>query len=116
MAAVLITLAQAKAQLRITTPDGDAGDGWLEQQMAYAEAHILSLINAHPSNRAVTATWVDPATVPAEVQQAILAQLGELDRFRGDDARSDTAPREADDDAQRFIVTLIRRWSTPVIG
>ena len=43
MAAVLITLAQAKCDLYITTPDGDPGDADIQLKLDQAEGIIRGL-------------------------------------------------------------------------
>lgn len=116
MPARLITLDQAKWQLSLTTPDGDPTDAFLQLLMESAEAHVLSVINANPVNRDVVATWVDPNTVPPEVRACILGQLAELDRYRGDDEQNVGPTRAPDGDLSPYLMALIRRWVTPVVG
>ena len=53
MAAVLVTLTQAKAHLRITMPDGDPGDVDLQFKLDQAEAVILNYLKGANLHRAV---------------------------------------------------------------
>lgn len=80
MAAVLVTLVQAKAHLRITLPALDPGDTDIQLKLDQAEALILEYLDT-----AADAAWVSPATAPATVTAAILLALGDLHEHRGDD-------------------------------
>lgn len=80
MAAVLVTLVQAKNHLRITLPPGDPGDVDLQLKLDQAEAIILEYLDT-----AADAAWVSPATAPPTVTAAILLTLGDLFEHRGDD-------------------------------
>lgn len=84
MAAVLVTLTQAKAHLRITTPALDAGDADIQIKLDQAEAAILDRCRTTPHWAPIVAAWTD-ATVPRSVQAAILILLGNLYENRGDD-------------------------------
>lgn len=84
MAAVLVTLVQAKAHLRITLPPGDPGDVDLQLKLDQAEALILNYLST-----GADAAWVSPATVPGPVSAAILLLLTHLFENRGDDQKAD---------------------------
>ena len=115
MAALLVTLTEAKAHLRITTPDGDPGDADVQAKLDAAEATILDYCNTAAYWRGITATWT-PETVPRYVHAAILLQLGELDRFRGDDLEGAGPPRETGEDVSPAVRSLLRRTHDAVLG
>lgn len=89
---MMVTLATAKLHLHET---GDERNTEILSKLAQAEAMVLAYL-ARPSDATWTATLASwgtavgsPPTLvlpPAQVQGAILVQLSELDRFRGDDA------------------------------
>lgn len=88
---MMVTLATAKLHLGETD---DQRNAEILARLAQAEAMVLAYL-ARPLDAEWTAemaTWgtavgSPPALVlaPAQVQAAILVQLAELDRFRGDD-------------------------------
>jgi hypothetical protein len=84
MAAVLVTLAQAKAHLRITTPALDPGDVDIQLKLDQAEAIILDYLQDNPAASAWTA-----ATVPGPVTAVILLMLARLYEHRGDADKED---------------------------
>src|SRR4029077_3116705 len=88
MAAVLVSLLQAKAQLRITTAALDPGDTEIQLKLDQAEAGILDRCNSTAWWRAITPTWT-ALTVPLTVQAAILLLLTHLYEHRGDDMKPD---------------------------
>jgi len=104
--AKLVTLTQAKAQLGITLPEGDPGDVELQDTLNEAEAIILDKVKGA---RGEAATWVDPASAPGPVTQAIKLQLTYLYQFRGDD----------DTEAENFekrIQLLLSHYITPAVA
>jgi hypothetical protein len=108
----LITLQQAKWQLRIVTAEGSPADpieAEIAAAMATAEAIILDYLKTPDP------LWVDEDTTPAVVQAAILFQLGELWRFRGDDVQGQLPAREPGDLAP-FIVSLLKRYRDPALA
>jgi hypothetical protein len=110
----LITAAGAKLHLR--RPDLADTDPDLVQKMAAAEAVILTYINRSEAGRTASAGWESSSTVPADVQHAILLELSELYRFRGDDS-ADAAPAiDPGSELSPAITALLRRWSDPVLG
>ena len=76
MAAVLVSLIQAKAHLRITVTTDDAD---IQLKLDQAEATILEYLDT-----SVDAAWVSPATAPGPVTAAILLWLTRLYEGRGD--------------------------------
>lgn len=75
MAALLVTLAQAKTHLRIT---GATDDTDIQLKLDQAEAIILDYLK-----RPVPETW-DDTTVPGPVTAAILLMTARLFEHRGD--------------------------------
>ena len=103
--AALVTLAQAKAHLNITLPDGDPGDTELQDLLDTAESVILTYLTDAPDR----ATWVDPTTTPGPVVAAIKLMLGQLYIHRGDD--------EADGEAfWRRIDLLLAQIHPPAVA
>jgi len=78
MAAVLVTLAEAKDHLRITLPPGDPGDADLQAKLDEAEAIIRDYVDDDDP------AWT-PATVPPPIRAAIKLQLAGLVEDPGDD-------------------------------
>lgn len=108
----LVTLQEAKIHLRVTD-DAQNEDVYLK--LTAAEATILNYINTTATWRTASALWT-AATVPAFVHAAILLQLGELHRFRGDDLQGQGPPRDAGQDFQPVITNLLRRTRDPVVA
>jgi Phage gp6-like head-tail connector protein len=111
----LVTLTEGKSHLKITDPDGSAVDADVQFKLDAAEAAILDYIGSTAFWEAVIVEW-DASTVPVHVKQAILLQLGEYWRGRGDDLES--PPRDASLEAKDFspaIVGLLRRTRDPVV-
>jgi hypothetical protein len=106
MAAVLVTLTQAKAHLHITMPDGDPGDADLQFKLDQAEAIILDYLKG--ANGAAIG-WVDPTTVPLPVTAAILLMLARLFEQRGDDEEKDATLWQAVD-------RLLTRFRDPALA
>lgn len=98
-----VTLQQAKDHLLITTPPGDPGDVFLQQQLDMAEVIILDYLKCPAP---------DPSLV---INAAILLQLGELWRFRGDDVK-DQGPNYTDGYLSPVITNLLRRLRDPAIA
>jgi hypothetical protein len=110
-APIFLTLAQAKDHLRLTTPDGDPSEADLTLKLVAAEQVILTYLSTSAYWAPIVAAW-DAATLPADVQAAMLLELGELYRFRGDE--KDTPAR--DPDLAPAIVGLLRRWRDPAVA
>lgn len=108
----LITIDQAKAHLRIDTASGspvDAADADLLLKMAAAEDIVLDYLKVPASSPPL---W-DETTVPPLVQAAVLMQLGELYRFRGDDVE---APAHTPGDLSPVITNILRRYRDPALA
>ena len=107
----LITLNQARLHLKLDVSDAD-----LSLKLEQAEAIVLNYIERSDDDgwTAEIAAWTDE-TVPRPVQAAILLQLGELFRFRGDDAAQDVPKREHGFLAPG-IVALLHRYRDPVVA
>lgn len=102
----LITIDQAKHHLRLTFEVGSPPDELeadVREKMAAAEDIILRYVNVNVPDGS-PAGW-DEGTVPAAVRAAILLQLSELYRFRGDDA---AGPQRATGDLAPAIANLLR--------
>lgn len=111
----IVTPEQAVAHLRIpialglTPPDPAEAD--LRLKLAAAEAIILDYLKPK--------TGVDVPTYQGDplVQAAILIELGELYRFRGDDPEN----QGSDQDPERgelspMITNILRRYRDPAIA
>ena len=84
MAAVLVSLQEAKDHLRITTAALDPGDTDIQAKLDQAEAIIIRYLKSQADP-----LWVSPATAPANVRAAILILLTALREHRGDDQTLD---------------------------
>ena len=104
MAAILVTLTQAKEHLRVTTAALDPGDTDIQAKLDQAEGIIREYLDT-----AVDAAWVSPATAPATVTAAILLALGDLREHRGDDNTLSAATWEA-------ITRLLAQRHVPAIA
>ena len=114
----LITIAQAKAHLRIDTDSlipFESADADLMLKMAQAEHLILDYLKLVSTSPPL---WTDETDVPPLVQAAILFQLGELYRFRGDDAGavSDSARRDAAGSLSPIVEGMLRRYRDPALA
>lgn len=96
MATDLVTLAEAKQRLRITSSDEDAD---LSALLVEAQAIVLRYISQRRSDDG-SPSWADTVeawdeeTVPADIRAAILRQTAELHRFRGDDPSTASPARQ----------------------
>ena len=107
----LVTLAEAKDHLGIDSLD-TASDVDIQAKLDAATAIILDYCNTTAYWRDITSTW-DSATVPRQVKAAILLELGELSRFRGDDPEA--PERWPDHDLSPAIIGLLRRTHDPAV-
>lgn len=108
----LITIDQAKAHLRIDTASGspvDAADADLLLKMAAAESIVLDYLKVP----ATSPEYWNDTTVPPLVQAAVLLQLGELYRFRGDDVEH--GPQTAGD-LSPIVTNILRRYRDPALA
>jgi hypothetical protein len=112
--ATLITVAQAKAHLQ--RPDLADDDPDLLQKMAASEAVILSYVKKDAYGAGLAANWTSPGTVPLDVQHAVLLQVDEFWRYRGDDVADDEPARDPDAGLSPAIAALLRRSTNPVLA
>jgi hypothetical protein len=105
----LVTLAEGKAHLQVTSSDAD---GDLTIKLAAAEAAILSYCGSTAYWQPIVAAWTS-GTVPPAVKAAILLQLGELDQFRGQETQGPV--RYDDRDFSPAIQSLLRPWHDPTL-
>lgn len=112
----LITVEEAVAHLRLPSdyvsspPDQD-----LALKMQLAEDIVLDYLKTDGGS---PGSW-DEETVPGTIKAAILLQLGELWRFRGDDEQShagDRGPGQADGYLSRAVTRLLHRWRDPTLA
>ncbi len=106
----LITLEQAKGHLQIWTPitsPMDPVDQDITLKMAQAESIVLDYLKT-------SETW-DVDTVPPLVQAAVLLQLSELFRFRGDDP-ANAGPAYEDGQLSTTITNILRRYRDPALA
>jgi hypothetical protein len=108
--AALVTLQQVKDRLRITSTDEDVD---LQSLLDQAEAHILNWCSVTPRSKAIADAWT-VGTVPPVVPAAILLQVGELDRYRGDDPEA--PPRPDGDGPSILIRELLRAYHDVVVA
>ena len=81
----LVGLANAKAHLREVD---EAFNVDIQQKADHASALVLARCNTTAWWRDITPTWTE-ATVPGEVQSAVLVVLTHLWKHRGDDMQLD---------------------------
>jgi hypothetical protein len=118
----LVAFASAKRHLRMTWLDDDPDyadeKADLELKVLGTEAAILRYVDRSAGGRVHTVFWLDPTTTPADVQAAVLIQLGEYWRFRGDDAGAViySQGRDPGDDFAPAVVGLLRRYCDPVLA
>jgi hypothetical protein len=108
--ATFVTLDQAKRRLRLTSTDDDLD---LQDLLDQAEAHVLGWCSKTPHDQEVADAWT-PESVPKVVVLAILVQMGELDRFRGDDP--DGPPRKDGEELCVQVRELLRSYHDPVVA
>jgi len=107
----LVTLATAKAQLRVSAMP-DAEDDDIQRKLDQAEAIILDYLKVEEMTSPPVWT-VD--TVPLVVKSAILYQLTELYRFRGDDPQGE-GPDVADGYLSPWVTNVLRRYRDPALA
>jgi hypothetical protein len=111
----LLTLAEGKAHLRLTTPPGHADDADLQLKLDAAEAFVLRYVGRSTHGLEVVAGWTDATTTPPDARAAILLMLGLYWRFRGDDLDGVTPAFDVQD-APPVVVSLLRRFCDPVLA
>jgi hypothetical protein len=112
----LLTLDDAKRHLRLNplaaTPDEDDD---LRMKVFHATALVLDYL-ARPTDATWTAemaSWTTE-TVPRVVQAAVLVQLAELYRFRGDDAGTTPTPEHGF--LSPLVTALLHRYRDPTLA
>lgn len=117
----LITVKMAIAHLRLPASYGSPEESPqeapldLRMKMDQAEALILDYLKVSLSS---PPDWdVAAGTVPRLVQCAVLVQLAELWRFRGDDpaSASETLKHE-DGQLSTQVTNYLRRWRDPALA
>ena len=107
MAVPLLSLAQAKAQLRIAEDDHSRDDEVYEK-VEEASAIILDYLNTTAHWIAITATWTED-TVPWHVRAAVKLMLTHLNEHAGDDMSTD-------ENLWHAIRRLLERSRDPVVA
>lgn len=109
----LVTLAQGKAHLGITTPAGHVDDGKLQDELDAAQLWVVNYVGRTAAGVTLVDTWIDPATTPADARAAALILFAEFWRYRGDD--TDGPQRWTDTDGPPVVLGLLRRYGGPVL-
>ena len=123
----IVTLDEAKRHLRLPPTTGSpAGSPLaddeldLQAKIDAAEALVLDYV-AQRRTDVASPLWVDQVlawdatTVPPVVKAAVLIQVGELYRFRGDDVAAET-PGRAPGTLAPFVVALLHRYRDPALA
>jgi len=112
----LISLDDAKRHLRLNVLAAVLDeDEDLRMKIFHATAVVLDYL-ARPTDATWTAdmaAW-DVTTVPRVVQAAILVQLAELYRFRGDDANATPTPEHGF--LSPLVTALLARYREPALA
>jgi Phage gp6-like head-tail connector protein len=112
MAATLVTLAEAKAELRITHA---FEDDVITRKLAEAEAAILDYLKFPGSPFAPDPAW-DGTTVPPVVRSAICLTLVDLMLRRGDGDPQTTGTTVASGWPSARVRGLLERWRDPALA
>lgn len=119
----LVTLAQAKRHLKLSPPGSPPTeeDFDVEEKVTQASALIADYV----AQRRDTGAWAlevaawdvtaSPPNVPPIVQAAVLLQVTELYRFRGDDAPGEI-PIRTPGFLSPAVVSLLHRLRDPAIS
>lgn len=118
-------MARRHLRLAETSPTGSpigspvtAEDQDLQLKIDHATEIVLDYI-ARPADADWTAemsAW-DDGSVPGSIQAAILMQLGELWRYRGDDAASEQGSTlSTGDDLSPMVKNLLKRFRDSVLA
>ena len=109
--AALITLAQAKAQLRVTYTDEDTV---ITEYLEQASQLVLDFIKATYDEDDVATRPPDwtLATVPRPIQAAVLMVTAHLWRFRGDEA----AGTATDGPIQERVQMMLSMYRDPALA
>jgi hypothetical protein len=119
-----ITLQMAKNHLRVAWAVGDPREEDLQLKALAAEAIIFDHVSRNEPGRTTAATWLSPATTHPQAQAAVLIELGELWRYRGDDSdfASERQPRSNNpstgqaDTLAPAILGLLKLFTDPVLA
>lgn len=114
----LVSLQQAADHLRLTltlgsSPPGSSEENDLTLKLAQAEDIVLDYLKAQPTSTS-PAEW-DADTVPPLVTAAILLQLGELWRFRGDDVDGQ-GPAQTAGGLSPAVTNILCRYRDPALA
>jgi hypothetical protein len=116
--APLITLQQAIDHLRLpitpdqSSPEDNAMARDLTLKMAIAQQIILDYLKDRADE-----SWEDESTTPPIIQGAILQQLAEEWKYRGDNPGSvENAPKYADGQLSEKITNMLRRYRDPALA
>jgi hypothetical protein len=122
----LITYAQAQGHLRLSvasTSPPSAEEVDLRLKIDQAEELVLDYVNQRRSDGDLWAATVDAWDVtseayppPARVSAAVLVQLGELWRFRGDDLDSEEPTRAVGGVLHPRAAAYLYRFRDPAIA
>lgn len=110
----IVTLAQVKQHLRLGSSTAEDAD--LTLKLAQAHALVLDYVD-RPSDtdwHAGLLLW-DDETAPKAIQAAILRQVGDLVRFRGDDDDPSEGKVDGTDLSPR-VKQLLRMYRRPVLA
>src|SRR5262252_958820 len=108
----LVTLEEAKDHLRVS---GNRLNADIQAKLDASVAIVYDYLQRRDTvwNAAMEDWTAD--TVPLSIKQAILIQLGELDRRRGDDANQDT-PQADRDYLSPTVMALLQRHRDPALA
>lgn len=106
----LVTMDQAKNHLRITSVQFDAD---ISDKLAAATAIIIDYLTRRDAtwNATMDAWTVDD--VPKSIQAAVLVQLGELWRKRGDEVQIEQQEPGA---LSPVVMALLQRYRDPALA
>lgn len=116
----LVTVAQAREQLNEVSAASDAG---LQLKIDAATQLVCEYIQdrqpADPDWIAEIESWdgtESPSSVPAVIAQAVLIQVAELYRFRGDD-EDGAVPKGAESgDLAPQVTRMLKRYRSPSLA
>lgn len=115
----LITVEEAMDHLRLTfelTSPPSQRERDLTEKIAAAEAIVIDYIGSTEHWRDALQEWYgSPDALPYVVKAAILLQLGELYRFRGDEVDGQ-GPAHTEGHLSPVVTNLLRRYRDPVIS
>jgi hypothetical protein len=108
----LITLEEAKGHLQETSNQRNAD---IQAKLDAAVAIIIDYLTRRDTTwNATMAAWTAD-TIPLGIKQAMLVQLGELMRERGDDAQQIT-PNADREDLSPAVKRCLKRYRDPTLA